>query len=208
MKLMDFIPEIAYNNEPHIQVFQDAIDKQVTAIQLARDDFLLQARTSTATSWGMANYERDWGLTVDEHKSIDQRLAAWRAKRRGVGTTTVAVIENIAESFYNGDVDVIEHKKEFWLEIIFKSYTGVPPNMQDLQFAIEDVIPAHMEVIYVVLFNTHDILRQFTHDQMSQYTHDELRTIKFHVKTHNELAQYPHNQLANYTHNQIMLEVL
>jgi len=207
MSLMKLLPDVAYNDEPHVQVFQDAIGTQVTSIQGARDDMKRQACPATAT-WGMAFYESSWGLVVDENKPMDQRLAAWRAKRRGVGTTTVEVIKNIAESFYNGEVDVVEHKKEFWFEVIFLSQTGIPPNLADLQFAIEEVKPAHMEAVYVVIWNIHNILGQLTHDQLSQYTHEELRTKKFYPNTHNDLAAYTHDELAAYKHYQMMLEVL
>lgn len=207
MILMRMLPDPAYNEEPHIVVFQEAIGKQMTAFLAARDDMKRQARPATAT-WGMAFYERDWGLVVDESKPIDQRLAAWRARRRGVGTTNAQVIKSIAESFYNGEVDVVEHKKEFWFEMIFKSLIGIPPNMADLQFAIEEVKPAHMEAVYIVLWNTHDILRQLTHDELTQYTHDELRTVKFYPNTHDELKAHTHDGLAAYKHYQIMLEVL
>ena len=207
MSLMQQLPDSAYHGEPHVALLQEAIGAQVEALQAARDDLKRQARPSAAT-WGIAAYERGWGLVVDESKPPDQRLAAYRARRRGLGVIDAGAIRLIAESFYNGEVEVTEHKREFWFEVIFLSQTGVPPNMEDLKAAIEEVKPAHMECVYVVVWNIHTILGQLTHDELAQYTHDELRVKRFYPNTHGALGALTHDQLAAYMHYQIMLEVL
>lgn len=176
MTLLEMLPEACYHGEPHVAVLQDAVEKQVRRVQAARDDLKSQARPSTAASWGMSHYERAWGLPVDESKPLDQRLAAWRARRRGVGAITAAVIKSIAQSFYDGEIQVAEHKREFWFEVVFKSRIGIPPGLEELKAIIENVKPAHMEAVYTVLWNTHESLSGFTHQQLSKYTHEQLRT--------------------------------
>lgn len=148
MSLMDMLPVPVYNGEPHVVAYQEALSKQVRAVETARDDFLLQARPSTAT-WGLSRYEREWGLPVDESKPLDQRLAIWRSRRRGYGVTTEEAIKRIAESFYNGQVDVVQHRGEFWIEIFFRSPSGNPINIADIRDAINEVIPAHVECVYM-----------------------------------------------------------
>ncbi len=176
MIFIAMIPESVYNMEEHVKILQDALQKQVEDMQNARDSFLRQGQPATAT-WGMANYERSWGLVIDNSKPLDQRLAAYRAKRRGVGTTTAETIRSIAEGFYNGQVEVAEHKKEFWFEVIFTSQIGIPPNMADLKAAVEDIKPAHMEAVYVIVRNTNDILGGRRHDDLAAYNHDDLKTV-------------------------------
>lgn len=153
MDLMQKLPSEAYNGERHVKVFQDAINAQVADVQAARDDFKLQCSPTTAT-WGLSKYEQEVGIPVDESKPIEQRRSAYIAKRRGVGTTTATVLKNIAKSFCTGggDVEVIEHKREFWLEFIF---TNTPIlNTTDLKAILEELKPAHMEVALLRKMNT------------------------------------------------------
>ena len=145
---MRLLPDEVYNGERHVAAFQGALGKQAYRAGQARDDFLLQCRPSTATEWGMANHERDWGLIVDASVPLDQRLAAYRARRRGLGTTTGEVVENIARSYTVGDVRVIEHKREFWFEVIIDALGGENIDHDSLRAAIRKVIPAHMEKLY------------------------------------------------------------
>lgn len=148
MSMMDMLPDSAYNSEPHIVAYQEALNKQVQKVEAARDDFLQQARPGTAT-WGMSRYEREWGILVNEDNPLDKRLAIWRSRRRGYGVTTVEAIKRIAESFYNGQVDVVQHRGEFWVEIFFRSPSGNPINIADIRDAVSAVIPAHVECVYM-----------------------------------------------------------
>ena len=176
MTLIEYLPPDEYDNEIHVRDYQDAIGKQISLLWQDMDSLIAQGRPSTAI-WGMVNYEREYGLPVDLRKPKDQRLAAYRAKRRGFGVITVDVLKNIAASFYNGEISIIEHKREFWFEITFLSNVGIPPNLDDLKAAIEDVKPAHMEAVYNIIWTTHAQLSRFTHAQLSQYTHEQIRTL-------------------------------
>lgn len=174
MNLIDMLHDPAYHRERHVEILLAALGKQVEKIQFARDDIKLQCRPATAT-WGMSKHEREWGLPVDTSKPIDQRLAAYRSRRRGVGSTTEETIKNIANSFYNGEISIIQHKKEFWIEITFASQIGIPPNMDDLKATISEIIPAHMEVVYMIIWNTQSLLKKYTHRQLAAMTHRQIR---------------------------------
>lgn len=49
--------------------------------------------------------------------------------------TTVAMIQNVAESFSNGTVAVTEFPSRYRIEIKFVGSIGTPPNMDDLTAA-------------------------------------------------------------------------
>lgn len=153
MSLMDKLPQKIYHREPHVKDIQDAIGQQVEEAQQARDDLLLQCRPSTAT-WGLTIYEREYGITPDVTKPRDQRLATWRAKRRGSGTTTRELIELMASSFSGGEVEVIEHAAEYLIEIKFIGTWGTPPNIEDLEQSIREVLPAHLDQLLTFRFLT------------------------------------------------------
>jgi hypothetical protein len=153
MSLMDKLPQKIYHREPHVKDIQDAIGQQVEQEQQARDDLLLQCRPSTAT-WGLAIYEREFGITPDINKPQDQRLSVLRAKMRGQGTTTKPMLQSMAASFSGGEVDVNERFAEYITEIKFVGTWGTPPNVNDLWDSIREILPAHLDLIFTYRYLT------------------------------------------------------
>jgi hypothetical protein len=127
----------------------------------------------TAT-WALAIYESEMGIPIDQIKPIADRRSVIKSKMRGFGKVDSALIKIVADSFTNGDVDVSFSSGT--IKITFTSVIGIPPNIEDLQAAIEEIKPAHLAVLYVYLFNTHQDLSQFTHQGLSAYTHEQLRS--------------------------------
>lgn len=153
MKLMEYLPDKVYHGEKHVQSLQDAMQEQIQKAQAARDDFLLQTRPATAT-WGLTLYEKEYGILPDVSKPREQRLSRWRAKRRGQGTTTKHLIALMASSFSGGEVDVTEHTAQYLVEIKFVGTMGVPPNIEDLEQSLREVIPAHLDIGFTYRFLT------------------------------------------------------
>lgn len=116
-------------------------------------DILAQFYIDTAT-WGLANWERICGILTDETKPIDQRRSVIKSKLRGVGTVTVAMIKNVAESFDNGEVAVIEDNATYTVTIKFVSTRGVPANIDDIQNALREIMPAHLAVNFLFTYMT------------------------------------------------------
>jgi hypothetical protein len=71
-----------------------------------------------------------------------------------VGTITVALIKNVAESFANGTVSVTEDNVNYTVRIRYISTIGVPPNLPDIEAALRDIIPAHLAIAYDFRFLT------------------------------------------------------
>ena len=172
MNLLEYLPDV-YGG-PEVRAIQGALDDQVKALWAARDGLFDQLNVETAT-WGLETWERALGLTVDVSKPYDYRRSRIKSKLRGQGTTTVAMIQSVAESFSNGQVDVIEQPGAYHFDVKFTGTIGIPPNMDDLTAAIEEIKPAHLEYDYIIIFRTYGQLRKYTHAQLAQYTHETLR---------------------------------
>lgn len=136
-------------------------------------EILTQLELETAT-WGLALWERELGIVPDVTKPYDQRRSRIRAKMRGQGTTTVAMLKNLAESFVNGEVAVEELKRQYKITIRFTSRYGIPPNIDDLSRAIEEVIPAHVDYQYRYTHFTWPMVdkQNITWDELSQTAMD------------------------------------
>lgn len=158
MNLLEYLPG-QYRASPEVRAMEGALDRQAQELWRARDGLFDQLDVSTAT-WGLEAWERALGLAVEVSRPVDERRSRILSKLRGQGTTTIAMIKNVAESFSNGAVDVLEHPGEYRFDIRFTGTIGIPPNMDDLTAAVEEIKPAHLDYDYIIIFRTWDQLRE------------------------------------------------
>ncbi|MBB6217504.1 hypothetical protein HNQ80_003625 [Anaerosolibacter carboniphilus] len=103
------------------------------------NQFYVDAATYTLERW-----ERELGIPINHSKPIEHRRSAIKSKIRGSGTITVKLIKNVAESFTNGEVEVVENPENYSFTIRFVSIRGIPSNIDDLKKAIKEIKPAHL----------------------------------------------------------------
>lgn len=152
------------------------VASELGALDSRIEDALLQFFVSTATATGLDRWEAFLGLSSYAGKPLDQRRSRIISKIRGAGTSTAALIKNIAESYSNGEVDVLEYNGEYKFIVEFISTIGIPPNEDDLKAAIEEAKPAHLAAEYLYRYITHGMLADKTHGFLADYTHEEIRT--------------------------------
>ena len=166
-----------YENSSETNAIQDALEPQATAMRGVFDECLLQLNPTTATDWGITLWERALGIESDASKDIEYRRTRVRSKLRGAGMTTVEFLKNVAMSFSNGEVDIIEHNADYYFAVDFVGTLGLPPNLDDLKAVIEDAKPAHLGVVYLFRYTMHSALTAYTHDALAAYLHEEVRTL-------------------------------
>lgn len=174
MLLKKYLPPSLTNTQTFITLLnteQIEVDEVNNTIQ----DIINQCYVVSAT-WGLTNWESFLRIVTDITKDIDYRRTVVMAKLRGTGTVTVSMIENVASSFSNGQVTVIEHPSIYSFEVQFTGTRGIPPNLTDLENAIEQIKPAHLAVTYTFIFNTYNQVGALTYNSLASYTQDELRT--------------------------------
>ncbi|WP_019241522.1 MULTISPECIES: putative phage tail protein [Bacillus] len=145
-----------------VREVEGMFDAEAKAIKQLNDDIadmLAQYSIETAT-WGLAYWERLVGMPTDVSKPVDQRRSVVRSKLRGVGTVTVGLIKNVAESYNNGEVEVIEQSADYTIMIKFVSNYGVPPNLADIQNALREIIPAHLALNFEFKFVLYSKIKQ------------------------------------------------
>lgn len=161
-----------------VEVVGNIVDREadeITDLNAAIYDVLAQFFLDTAT-WGLTRWEREFGIQTDETKPIEQRRSVIRARIRGIGTVTAGLIENVAESYMYGDVDVSEDNANYSVIITFVSKYGVPPNINDVKTAIRDIVPAHLAIHFIFRFYTYAelIATGKTYAQITGVTYDQL----------------------------------
>jgi uncharacterized protein YmfQ (DUF2313 family) len=163
-----------YRDSAEVVELQGAFEHWTDALDAARDDLFAQLNVETAT-WGLRQWETALGLTTDVGKSYPFRRTRVLSKLRGFGTSTPAMIQNVAESFSNGDVAILEYNAESRFEVKFVGTIGIPPNMDDLTAALDEIKPAHLSYTYIYIYRTHAELAAYTHAQLAAWTHGTLR---------------------------------
>ena len=151
MNLVDYLPLRLKGSQ--IGSFQTELSPIVEELRGTQVDFICQLAPSTAT-WGLEFWERALGLAVAVEKPLAYRRERIISKLRGAGTTTVAVLKSVAESFANGQVAVTEIPAEYRVEIEFVSQIGIPSNMDDLIVAMAEIIPAHLAYTFIYRYRT------------------------------------------------------
>ena len=173
MSLIDKYPVYWLASEPTVGII-NAIGGETDELRASLSDLLAQCNVETAT-WGLALWERQLGIDTDVEKPYDYRRSRILSKLRGTGTVTVAMIKNMAESFSNGEVDVIEDAANYHFDVKFVGTMGIPPNMDDLTAAIEEIRPAHLTYAYIYVYRTWQMAGDRTWAQASAYTWQELK---------------------------------
>lgn len=158
--LFQYLPNY-YQDIREFQTLIGTENEEVEQLSATIDEVLKQFYVDTAT-WGLANWERICGIPIDESKPVEQRRSVIKSKLRGIGTVTVALIKNVAESWYNGEVEVTEQPSLYTVKIKFVSKLGVPSNLADIQNALREILPAHLainfEFSYLLIKDVHNVM--------------------------------------------------
>lgn len=171
--LMKYLPWY-YKDSKVMKEIQDSISKEFGALTYFVKDLEKQFFIDTAT-WGLSIYEKELGLKTNMSLSYEERREIIKAKLRGRGTTTKAMIKNTAEAFSGGEVDVIEYPEEYYFVVKFIGVKGIPRNMQGFIDMLETIKPAHLAYSFKYTYTVWKHLKQITWNNASAMTWDELK---------------------------------
>lgn len=156
----------------------DSEGEEFGQIRTSIDNILKQFYVETATGWGLDLWEQMLGLKSFVGKPDDQRRSRIISKLRGMGAVTVSLIKNVAESYVYGTVEVTEHPELYSFTVKFIDTRGIPPNLNDIKAAIEDIKPAHLAVTYEFTYTTWAEVKNTTWGVVKTGTWGDLRTRK------------------------------
>ena len=124
------------------------------------------------------HHEEDVGLVPDTTANLDTRRGRILSRLRGTGTVTKAMMKNVAKSFINGDIEIMEYPSKYCFAVKFTSKTGVPYNLGDIKSMIEEIKPAHLAVEYIFTYRLwQDILDEIQIWTAAITTSSSARTI-------------------------------
>lgn len=156
--LTKYVPEHIWKCPQTQEVFQ-AQGYQIGGLNYYMQDLVNQCFIDTAT-WGLDIWEAEFGIVTNLTYSYEQRREILKAKKRGQGTVTVAMIKNMAEAFSGGEVNVIEHNEDYYFTIQFVGVKGIPRNMQSFIDTIENIKPAHLNYEFKYTYTVWNFLKE------------------------------------------------
>lgn len=176
MELIKLLPDYYQDNETMLtlqNVLSEETDKLDVELKVTVNQCFPQLATTLLSRW-----ETILGIKTDGSLSDTSRQEQILAKLSGTGTTTKQMIKDVAEKFSGAEVEVIEDNANSRFYIRFVGQLGIPENMTGLKAAIEDVKPAHLEVIYEYIYNTWQDVTKMTWQKASGYTWQTIREVK------------------------------
>ena len=160
-------------------IIKDIFESQQAEVDLLNNniqDLIDNLFVETAT-WSLENWEKEYNIPIDLDDTLENRRSRILARMVSKGQPfTKETIESIANQFTNGSVEVIEHLENDYFTVKFVSTKGIPPKIQDVYDAINEVKASWLDIDYEFIFNTVNYLRQYTVRELRQYTVEELRT--------------------------------
>lgn len=152
MDLMNLLPDY-YKGNKTMEELQEIITDKANELAENFNETIDQCFVNTATAL-LDRYEKIYGIQADVSKSNEFRRERIRAKIRGIGTVTKQMIEVVAKSYSNGEVEVIENPADYSFKIKFVGTRGIPANMADLTLTIEEIKPAHLAYTFEFTYIT------------------------------------------------------
>ncbi|MGG6314102.1 YmfQ family protein [Paenibacillus macerans] len=150
-----------YETSRIMQADMNAKGTEMDLLFEALDETLQQFFVRTAT-WGLDRWESELGIATDPGKPIDQRRAVVESKLRGSGKFSGRLVKSVAEAYDGGKVDVSFQPSDWSFTVKFVDTVGIPPNLDDLKAAIEELKPAHLKVEfefnYLLIRDIHEVL--------------------------------------------------
>ena len=147
-KLTDLLPE-RYLNSPEVGAAAGILWVLGEVFRARALEWLTQLTIDTAT-WGIVYWEREYGVTPQATDTLDDRRSRVKAKLRAPQTVTAAMLENLTDSYINGQSIVTELPRQHKVKIQFNGEYGVPSNLASLTAALLEVLPSH--VVYEYLY--------------------------------------------------------
>ena len=152
MDLIELLSPV-YNENLTMQELQGILSNKVTDLSSNFDKTINQCFIDTATEL-LSRYEKIYGLSVDVSKTNQFRRERIKARAKGVGTITKKMLEDVAASYSNGEVEVIENPADYSFIVKFIGTKGIPANMADLTLTIEEIKPAHLAFTFEYTYLT------------------------------------------------------
>ena len=155
-------------------IIKDIYESQQAEVDLINNniqDLINNLFVETAT-WSLEKWEKKYNIPIDLDDTLENRRSRILARMVSKGQPfTKETIEAIANQFTNGEVEVIEHLENDYFTVKFVSIMGIPPKIQDVYDAINEIKASWLDVEYEFKYN---ILKDLTSYTLQEFVNKGL----------------------------------
>lgn len=157
------IEEIMKAEQPEIDDLWSSVEKALA------DQYILDA-----TEYGVKRWETMLLISPKDTDTLDERKFRILTRLNQELPYTLTKLKEVLVNLCGADGFFIEmNAAEYHIQV--KLALGNENNYQDVVDLLKKMIPANMTQVVQIMYNTHELLAQFTHQYMSAFTHDQLR---------------------------------
>lgn len=143
------LPEIYKDDKESVNVKEiNVMSKSLDDVQKDVDSLEKELFLQTAEGIGLRREEEVYQIDTDDNKPIGHRRSYIKSLMVSDGIPTPELIKKVAESYVNGQVEVIEVFNEYLVIIKFTGAYGIPPNLDDCKKALRETIHGHLGIVY------------------------------------------------------------
>lgn len=171
--LIDFLPDIFKTFEEFKEIMR-VEQKQISDLWEIIYGIINEALVDEATGEGLKRWENILNITAFDTDDVKVRRLRIQAKIIEDVPYTERVLNNILTGLCgeNGFTSVLNNE-EYTLTI---KVALTSKNLKDEVVAMcERIVPAEMILDIDLMYNTYDILSNYTYEQLEEFTYDQLR---------------------------------
>ena len=163
-----------------VQVLFGAIYKKLAEIYKYISELQNEFFFDTLTEFSVSAYEKLMNITPYANATIEDRRATIRARWRANGKNTIALIQDVCNSWQNGEI--LAHFIDGKVRLKFIGAYGMPSanNLISLTEQIKEIIPAHIGYYFQYKFllkkNIHNVMTKTEMENTIKSKFCEVRT--------------------------------
>lgn len=161
-----------YQKDPWIVALSEAICSRIGKID-AEADSVIDQMSLDKISWNLPVEERVAGIVPAQAASLDTRRSALKAKWRSGEKVSLKTLQAVAASWNKGKVNVAFEGGH--IVVSFDDTIGIPDDLDGLKAALRAFAPAHLEIDYIIKYNTWGDFAATTWSQISAKTWAEAK---------------------------------
>lgn len=131
----------------------------------------------TMSEYGVGRTEKMLGITPFDTDTLADRKFRIKAWSNSDLPYTIRALERMLSALCGEDYTLTLTG----YEMTVKMGLGVHKQYNEVEKLLERVVPANIKITVELLYNTHEMLSEYTHAQLAAYTHGELRTEVFNA---------------------------
>ena len=156
-----------YRKDPWVLALIHAISSPME--QMDRDaETIVDQMSLDKVTWNLPVEELVAGIIPAPGAAQEDRRSALKGKWRSGEKVSLATLQSVASSWNKGKINVAFTGGH--IVVTFADTLGVPEDLDGLKAALRDFAPAHLQIDYIIKYNTWSSVSAKTWADMAAYT--------------------------------------